>query len=41
MPSSMLTSMHVGAVLDLLARDVERGRVVVGLDQLAELARTR
>ena len=30
-----------GAVLDLLARDCERGRVVVGLDQLAELARSR
>ena len=39
MPSSMLTSMHLRAVLDLLARDRDRLVVAAFQDQLLELRR--
>ena len=38
-PSSMLTSITWAPLVDLLARDGERGLVVVGLDELAEFGR--
>ena len=39
MPSSMLTSMICAPLVDLLARDLERGRIVARLDELAEFGR--